>query len=136
VLPMPSLLVAALRSHRTRQLEERLALGSDWQETGLVFTSTIGTPLESRNLNRTFDALLEKANKVLGDDQKLPKIRLHDLRHCCATLLLAQGVPHRTIMEILGHSQIGLTMNTYSHVLPEMTRAAIGVMDSVLGGKH
>ena len=69
VLPLPSLLVAGLRTHRTRQLEERLALGSDWQETGLVFVSTVGTPLEPRNLNRTFDALLENA--------KLPRIRLH-----------------------------------------------------------
>ena len=127
VLPLPSLLVAALRAHRTRQLEERLALGSDWQETGLVFVSTVGTPLEPRNLNRTFDALLENA--------KLSKIRLHDLRHSCATMLLAQGIPQRTLMEILGHSQISLTMNTYSHVLPEMTRAAVGVMDAVLGGK-
>lgn len=127
VLPLPSLLVDALRIHRTRQLEERLALGSNWQESGFVFASTIGTPLEPRNLNRTFDALLKNA--------KLPKIRFHDMRHSCATMLLAQGVPQRTLMEILGHSQISLTMNTYSHVLPEMTRAAIGMMDSVLGGK-
>lgn len=127
VLPLPSLLIDALRLHRTRQLEERLALGSNWQESGFVFASTIGTPMEPRNLNRTFDALLENA--------KLPKIRFHDMRHSCATMLLSQGVPQRTLMEILGHSQISLTMNTYSHVLPEMARAAIGTMDSVLGGK-
>lgn len=127
VLPLPALLIDALRVHRTRQLEERLALGSNWQESGFVFASTIGRPLEPRNLNRTFDALLKNA--------KLPKIRFHDMRHSCATMLLSQGVPQRTLMEILGHSQISLTMNTYSHVLPEMTRAAIGLMDSVLGGK-
>jgi integrase len=121
------LLINALRTHRTRQLEERLALGSNWQESGFVFISTIGTPLEPRNLNRTFDALIVKA--------KLPKIRFHDLRHSCATILLAQGVPQRTLMEILGHSQISLTMNTYSDVLPEMTRAAVGFMDAVLGGE-
>ena len=95
------MLVAALRSHRTRQLEERLALGSNWQDSGFVFTSTLGTPLEPRNLNRKFDALLEKANKGLEEKDKLPKIRLHDLRHSCATILLAQGVPQRTLMEIL-----------------------------------
>lgn len=136
-LPLPSMLVAALRAHRTRQLEERLALGSDWQETGFVFVSTIGTPLEPRNINRTFDALIEKANKSLEEEEsdKLPKIRFHDLRHSCATMLLSQGVPQRTLMEILGHSQISLTMNTYSHVLPEMTRAAADLMDAVLGGK-
>jgi integrase len=135
VLPLPSLLIAALRTHRVRQLEERLALGADWQETGFVFTSTIGTPLEPRNINRTFDALIEKANKSFEESDKLPKIRFHDLRHSCATLLLSQGVPQRTLMEILGHSQLSLTMNTYSHVLPEMTRAAVGFMDAVLGGK-
>ena len=134
-LPLPSLLVAALRVHRSRQLEERLALGSDWQESGYVFVSTIGTPIEPRNINRTFDALIEKANKEIEGNDKLPKIRFHDLRHSCATMLLSQGVPQRTLMEILGHSQISLTMNTYSHVLPEMTRAAIGVMDSILGAK-
>ena len=58
VLPLPSLLVAALRSHRTRQLEEGFAPGSDWQETGLVFVSTVGTPLEPRNLNRTLARLV------------------------------------------------------------------------------
>jgi integrase len=58
---LPSLLIVALRAHRTRQLEERLATGSDWQESGFVFASTIGTPLEPRNLNRTFDALLKNA---------------------------------------------------------------------------
>ena len=134
-LPLTSLLVTALRSHRTRQLEERLALGSNWQENGFVFTSTIGTPLEPRNLNRTFDALIEKANNSLEECEKLPKIRLHDLRHSCATMLLSQGVPQRTLMEILGHSQISLTMNTYTHILPEMTRAAVGLMDVVLGRK-
>jgi integrase len=135
MLPIPWLLVTALRAHRIRQLEERLALGSDWQETGFVFVSTVGTPLEPRNLNRAFDALLEKANKELGENDKLPKIRLHYLRHSCATLLLAQNVPHRTVMEILGHTQISLTMNTYSHVLPEMTRATVSAIDAVLGGK-
>jgi integrase len=128
VLPLPSLLIDALRIHRTRQLEERLALGSNWQESGFVFASTIGTPMEPRNLNRTFDALLENA--------KLPKIRFHDMRHSCATMLLSQGVPQRTLMEILGHSQISLTMNTYSHVLPEMTRAAVSVMDAILCSKQ
>jgi len=110
-------------------------LGSNWQETGFVFVSIIGTPQELRHLNRTFDALIVKDNKALEESDKLPKIRSHDLRHFCATMLLSQGLPQQTLMEILGHSQISLTMNTYSHVLPEMTRAAIGVMDLVLGRK-
>jgi integrase len=125
-LPLPSLLIASLRAHRSRQLEERLRAGEHWQQTDFVFTTQIGTPIEPRNLNRTFDALLKNAG--------LSRIRFHDCRHTAATILLSQGVSPRTIMEILGHSQISLTLNTYSHVLPEMTREAVSVMDTVLGG--
>ena len=134
-LPLPSLLTAVLRAHRSRQLEERLRAGEHWQQTDFVFTSQVGTAIEPRNLNRTFDALIEKANQTFEESDRLPRIRVHDLRHSCATLLLAQGVSPRTIMEILGHSQISLTMNTYSHVLPEMTREAASIMDKVLGMK-
>ena len=62
-------------------------------------------------------------------------MRWHDLRHTCASLLLAQGVGPRTIMEILGHSQIALTMNTYSHVMPELGREAAGLMDRLLSAE-
>jgi integrase len=124
VLPLPKTVVSALRAHRSRQLEEKLALGPEWQETGLVFTSSIGTPLEPRNVVRKFHALLKDAG--------LPRSRFHDLRHSCASLLLAQGVPARTVMEILGHSQISLTMNTYAHVMPAMKQDAMDLMESIL----
>jgi integrase len=126
ILPLPETVLSALRTHRSRQLEERFSLGSHWQETGLVFTSTIGTPLEPRNVVRKFHALLKKA--------ELPHYRFHDLRHACASLLLAQGVPARTVMEILGHSQISLTMNTYAHVMPVMKQDAMDLMESILAG--
>jgi integrase len=126
ILPLPETVLSALRTHRSRQLEERLSLGSHWQETGLVFTSTIGTPLEPRNVVRKFHALLKKG--------ELPHFRFHDLRHACASLLLAQGVPARTVMEILGHSQISLTMNTYAHVMPAMKQDAMDLMESILAG--
>jgi integrase len=84
-LPLPSLLVAILRARRTRQLEGRLALGPNGQETGFVFVSIIATPQELCNLNRTFDALIVKDNKALEESDKLPKMRFHDLRHSCAT---------------------------------------------------
>jgi integrase len=93
--------VTALRQHRVKQLEERLISGSRWQESGMVFTSTIGTPLEPRNAYRQFQKALELAH--------VPHARFHDLRHTCATLLLVQGVPARVVMETLGHSQISLT---------------------------
>ena len=91
-----------------------------------MFTSSIGTPFEPRNVTRQFKALLTAA--------KLPNIRLHDLRHSCATLLLAQGVNPRVVMETLGHSQVSLTLNTYSHVLPALQQDAAARMNAVFAG--
>ena len=88
-----------------------------------MLTSSLGTPLEPRNVTRQFKALLTAA--------KLPDMRLHDLRHSCATLLLAQGVNPRVVMETLGHSQVSLTLNTYSHVLPALQREAAAKMNAV-----
>ena len=122
-LPLPAVLLAALKTHRTRQLEERLAAGPAWKDQGLVFPSTVGTPIEPRNLTRHFKNVLQSAG--------LPNIRFHDLRHTAASLLVAQGVHPRVVMEILGHSQISLTMNTYAHVLPEAQREATAWMDTL-----
>jgi integrase len=124
-VPIHDGLVAALRNHRRRQFEERLAAGSRWHDGGLVFTTRIGTPLEPRALNEDFERVVMAAG--------LRRIRLHDLRHSCATFLLAQGVHPRVVMELLGHSQISLTMETYSHVLPDAMREAIGRMEALLG---
>lgn len=123
MIALPAVAIVALRSHRVRQLEARLATGGHWQDRGFVFTSSVGTPLEPRNVTRQFKALLTAA--------KLPDMRLHDLRHSCATLLLAQGVNPRVVMETLGHSQISLTLNTYSHVLPALQREAAVKMNAV-----
>jgi integrase len=91
---MPGVVVTALKAHRTRQLEDRMAAGGEWEESGLVFTSPVGTPLDGRNVYREFRELLTAA--------ELPAVRFHDLRHAAATLLLSQGVDARTIMETLG----------------------------------
>jgi integrase len=126
-LRLPQVTLAALKAHRVRQLEERLLAGAQWQDSGLVFTSTIGTPMEPRNAFRRYQEALSRAG--------LPHFRFHDLRHTAATLLLAQGVHPRVIMEILGHSQISLTMNTYSHVVPALGDEAATRMDRALGGE-
>jgi integrase len=118
---LPTALVNALKAHRTRQLQERLLAGDRWRDSGLVFTSRIGTPLEPRNVTRAYKALLTRAG--------LTDIRFHDLRHSCASLLVAQGLHPRVVMETLGHSQISLTMNTYAHVLAEVQREAALTMD-------
>ncbi len=121
---MPQTVASALRLHRARQLQERLLAGSRWQNRGFVFPTTIGTPMDTRNLTRHFKRALSEAG--------LPSLRFHDLRHSCASLLLAQGIHPRVVMEILGHSQINLTMNTYSHVIDDLKREAAAQMDAVL----
>ena len=121
---LPAIVISALRQHRTRQREERLVAGHRWRDSGVVFTTTIGTPLDPRNVHREFKTILDGAG--------LPAIRYHDLRHTAATLLLAQGVDPRTIMETLGHSQISLTLNTYAHVVPTLQRLAAAKMDEML----
>jgi integrase len=121
---LPQVVARALQDHRTRQLEERLAAGGEWTDSGLVFTTPVGTPQDARNSTREFAALLRAAG--------LPPIRFHDLRHTAATLLLAQGGDPRTIMETLGHSQISLTLNTYSHVLPALQADATSKLDAIL----
>ncbi len=123
-LPLPRFVTAALHEQRSRQAVDRAAAGREWQDYGLVFTSATGTPLEPRNVTRRFGVLRDEAN--------LPWLRLHDLRHACATFLLAEGVDPRSVMELLGHSTIRLTMDTYGHALPERLRAAAAAMDLIL----
>jgi integrase len=123
-LAMPPYIADKLREHGAMQREEHLLLGPEWHDNDLVFTSQTGRPLDGKNVTRAFQRLLRRAG--------LPKRRFYDLRHSCATLLLVQGVPARVVMEILGHSQIGLTMNTYTHVLPELSRAAASGMQKFL----
>jgi integrase len=123
-ISLPDMAVRALRKHRARQNEERLALGAEWKDTGLIFTTRAGGPLEPRNVDRSFKSLLKRAG--------LSPSRFHDLRHTSASLLLAQGVHPRIVMEILGHSRIALTMDTYSHVMPSVMNEAAAKMDAIL----
>jgi integrase len=124
-IPMPDIVVRTLRAHRHAQEQDRIAAGDAWRATGLVFCTTTGGPLAATNVTNTFHRLLERAS--------LKRRRFHDLRHGCASLLLVQGVSMRVVMETLGHSEIGLTMNTYSHVLPQLQREAADMMDDALG---
>ena len=118
--------VKALKAHRKRQLEERMRHAGLWQDNGLVFPSTVGTPLSHRNLVRSFKALLKSAG--------LPQaFRLYDLRHTCATLLLSRNVHPKYVQELLGHASIALTLDTYSHVIPGMDGGTAGAMEDALG---
>lgn len=125
-VPVPDPTLAALRRHRRTQAAEQLASGERWKDQGLVFASTIGTPIEPGNLS----ARWRKARTQAGLDW----LRLHDLRHACTSYLLACGASPRTVMKTLGHSQIALTMNTYAHVLPDIERAAVDAVAKKLFG--
>ncbi len=120
-IALPSIITEALRAHRMRHRVERLRAGAAWRDSGLVFTTRQGGPIEPRNLTRHFHRLLDQAG--------LPRRRFHDLRHTCASLLLAQGVQARDIMETLGHSRIGTTMDLYAHVQEPGRRAVARQME-------
>lgn len=115
-ISLPRPLVDALRSHRAAQLEERLCAGSEWQDSGLVFAQPNGRPIDPRADHRQWQALLARAG--------VEPTRLHNARHTSATVMLGLGVPPRVVMQILGHSQISLTLGTYSHVVPELAEEA------------
>ncbi len=117
--------VRALRGHLARQLEWIEQVGDLYGDQGLVFASEVGTPLNPSNLRtRSFAALLGRAN--------LPRIRFHDLRHTCATLLLGRNVHPKYVQELLGHANIAITLDTYSHVIPGMGDQAARAMEDAL----
>jgi integrase len=119
--------VAALRAHRKLQREERLAWGEAWEDTGLVFTQEDGTLIHPHQFSRFFERHVQRSG--------LPRIRLHDVRHSYATAALAAGIPAKVVSERLGHANVSITLDTYSHVLPALQEdAAHKVARLILGG--
>jgi len=125
-LPMPAIVVDALRRHHERQHFAARLAGARWQNTGFIFTTPTGTPLDQRNVLEKFKGVLVIA--------KLPERRFHDLRGSAATLMLMQGVDLLTISRQLGHSTIATTAAAYAHVLPALQREAASKMDALLTG--
>jgi integrase len=124
-LPLPGVALEALRRHYARQQEERRMAGTKWiGEGNYVFTSTIGTPLEPRRLDKIFQDLCEGAG--------LRRIRFHDVRHSAASILIAQGVHPKAIQQLLRHSSIQLTMDTYGHLFDQVQRETADKMDAIL----
>ncbi|MEI4273892.1 site-specific integrase [Klenkia sp. LSe6-5] len=126
---MPVELVAQLRARRTAQLQERLVAGSRWRggELGdLVWTQPDGAPIDHRADWQAWRDLCDRAG--------VPRLRVHDARHTAATLMLVQGIPARVVMGVLGHSTIQLTLDTYSHVVPELAEQAAAAMSTALWG--
>lgn len=124
--------VDALRRQRIAQLEARLLAGAQWQDWDLVFASSIGTPLESSNVTHRFQERIAAIFTAELKAGELTRQRFHDLRHCAASLLLGQGADMREIMEQLGHSQIAMTANTYTHLSKELKRATADRMGAAL----
>ena len=115
----------SLRQHRVRQNSERSRLGVEWQDSSLVFANEIGKPVEASNLlRRSFKPLLAEAG--------LPFIRFHDLSHTAATLLLGEGIHPKIISEMLGRSQISVTLDLYSHVTPTMQKQAAEAINALI----
>ena len=125
-IPIPSGVVIDLEEHKKEQAAEKLkAKEGEYTDHGFVFATKNGSPLDKNNIvNRYFKPLLLSAD--------LPIIRLYDLRHTCATLLLSAGVNPKIVSERLGHASITLTMDTYSHVLPDMQKSATDILDTML----
>jgi integrase len=117
--------VDALRSHRRRQLEEKLAAGR-YEDSGLVFAGEGGGLINPSNLRqRSFLPLLERAG--------LPQITFHDLRHTCASLLFQKNIHPKFVQELLGHASVSITLDTYSHMLPGMGGEAADAIGEALG---
>lgn len=118
--------VSALREHRKAQLEERMRLGGSLEDHGLVFCSTVGTPLRRQNLaRRSFRPLLKRAG--------LPEIRFHDLRHTFASIALSRGAPIHVVSGMLGHASVKVTWDVYSHILPGDQGRALSALDGIFG---
>jgi integrase len=118
-------LPAALRSHKARKGEERLAAGRRWRDGDYVFTTPSGQSLDAANVTHRFQAALAVAG--------LPRQRFHDLRHACATLRLEQGEELAIVSRILGHASITTTANVYGHLTDAMLGRSAERTDTILG---
>lgn len=122
-VPLPGICIAALAGHFERQQAERAAT-DDWQDHGLVFPTRIGTPMEPDNLRRSWGRI----SKAAG----IENVRFHDSRHTCVSLLLDLQVPPHVVRDIVGHSDIGVTMTIYAHVSLDEKRKGLGKLGDAL----
>jgi integrase len=124
---LSDLAVDALRRHRAAQLEHRLQVGNLYHDHGLVFATHFGSAYEGRNLRSgPFARLLRNAN--------LGHMRIHDLRHTAITLLISNGLPVKVVSEMAGHSDVGITLRTYSHVMDSDQERTAQAMDRLFSG--
>jgi integrase len=125
MIKLPVFVVDILKRHKAQQEEQRHQVGSAWIDKDLVFTNAQGYYFSSSTLRKVFRRFLISIG--------LPHMRFHDLRHSAATILLAIKVHPKVVQEILGHSQITITLNVYSHALPSMQKDVTKQWDSEFG---
>jgi len=123
-ITIPSILVDELRQHRARIHAERLRLGPQWSDENRVFPNECGGPLGATTIRRTLDSATERAG--------LPHLRVHDLRHTAATMLIAAGGSLSAAQELLGHATQSLTADLYAHVLDEQRRETADRIDRTM----
>jgi integrase len=134
-IPLTAGAVAALRANRTRQIEQRLRAGSAWQDAGYVFTTEAGTPVRASNfMRRHFYPIAERAGiPTRRQPDGSQRVRFHDLRYGCGSLLISLGVKPKIVQTILRHSRLATTMDLYVHAYDEDLREAVGTLDRALG---
>ena len=120
--------VRVLREHRRGQLSERMHAGPTYRDQDLVFADALGRPVYGSTVRRTFYSAVRGAG--------LEHLRIHDLRHTAATLMLRAGINPKVVSERLGHAKVSITLDLYSHVLPDMQREAAATMDAILAGRR
>lgn len=119
--------IQALKQHRVKQSEERLRLGKAWTDSGYVFTTVSGTPVNPNNVGRRdFKPLLAAAG-IAGH------VRIHDLRHTAISLALSAGVPPTDVAQMAGHSSVAVTLQRYAHAMPDAPRRAADAIEKLVG---
>jgi integrase len=130
-IPLPNDLMLKLKEHKKQQLEHRFKLGDSYETLDLVFATEMGTPIHYRNLTqRHYEKIIKKA------ELENEGFVLYSLRHTCATLLLASGENPKVVADRLGHTSVKMTLDTYSHVLPDMQRSASDKLSAMLYGAN
>jgi integrase len=123
---LPAIAIHALQQHRAFQEQEHVFSAERWKGNpwNLVFTTSVGTALNERNVLRSFQSVLKRA--------RLPRMRIHDLRHSAAAILIAQGLHAKAVAELLGHSSVSFTLQVYGHLMDEAKQQTADVMDAAL----
>lgn len=125
IVPIPSNLIPILENHSKNQKLEKLKAGSSYLDNDFIFTTELGKPINARNMTKTYKRILDKAN--------IPYKKFHSLRHTYATKLFEKNVPLKTVQELLGHSDISITGNIYTHVMPKEKIKAAEKLNDLFG---